>query len=124
MNHTERELHIACKDWFSYQYPEYALLLHHSPNGERRDKKTGALLKAMGVRAGFPDLILLLHNKSHPFLCIEFKTEKTENTKKGYQSKEQKEWQHAVEEYAFARYAVVRSKEAFIELITDYLNNR
>lgn len=32
----------------------------HTPNGEARSKATGARLKAMGVRAGVFDLILLL----------------------------------------------------------------
>lgn len=31
----------------------------HTPNGERRDKATGGRLKAMGVKAGVPDLLLL-----------------------------------------------------------------
>jgi len=32
--------------------------LFHCPNGEARDKRTGAQLKAMGVRRGVPDLWL------------------------------------------------------------------
>ena len=109
MKHTENELQKACVNWFSYQYPEYALLLHHSPNGGRRDKITGALFKAMGTRAGFPDLMLLLPNKSHPYLCIELKTDI------GRQSEAQKAWQTAVQEHAFARYAIVRSVEEVFE---------
>lgn len=68
--------------------------------------------------AGAADLLLLLPNHNHPYLCIEMKTDK------GRQSPAQKEWQQAVENKALARYAVVRSIEGFIELITDYLNNR
>ena len=124
MKHTESKTQSACVRWFRYQYPQYAKLLISVPNGVATTATQGRILKAEGMVAGASDLLLLLPNKSHPFLCIEFKTEKTENTKKGYQSKEQKEWQHAVEEYAFARYVVVRRKEEFIELITDYLNNR
>lgn len=32
--------------------------LHHSPNGGKRDAFTGAQMKALGVKPGFPDLIL------------------------------------------------------------------
>lgn len=65
-----------------------------------------------------PDLLLLLPNRNHPYLCIEMKTNK------GCQSPAQKAWQQAVEDKTLARYAIVRSVEEFIELITDYLNNR
>lgn len=34
------------------------LAFAHVPNGERRDPVTGGRLKAMGVRAGVPDLLL------------------------------------------------------------------
>jgi hypothetical protein len=45
--------------------------LHHSPNGGRRDGFTGAQMKALGVKAGFPDLILPV---ASPPLAIEMKT--------------------------------------------------
>ncbi len=32
------------------------VLWWHTPNGERRDARTGAKLKAMGVRPGIPDI--------------------------------------------------------------------
>lgn len=38
--------------------PELAYL-HHSPNGGKRDAFTGAQMKALGVKRGFPDLILI-----------------------------------------------------------------
>lgn len=31
----------------------------HVPNGEKRSKKSGARLKAMGTKAGIPDLVIL-----------------------------------------------------------------
>lgn len=50
--------------------------LHHSPNGGKRDAFTGAQLKALGVKPGFPDLILP-HRLADgtPGLVIEMKTE-------------------------------------------------
>lgn len=40
----------------------------HFPAGERRDAKTGAKLKAMGLAAGWPDFILLLPNGQAGFI--------------------------------------------------------
>ena len=79
-------MQINCRYWFDLQYPQYRLLLHHSPNeGLLVNRKAdGAKRKAMGVRAGFPDFILLLPNEEYAYLAIELKTEK------GVQSKEQK----------------------------------
>ena len=44
-------------DALAARYPALRWL-HHSPNGGVRDKRTAALMRAQGVRAGFPDLIL------------------------------------------------------------------
>ena len=56
-----RELgpHLAIFRYLSYVLPP-DWLVHHSPNqGHGRSKKQGGILKAMGVKAGFPDLICL-----------------------------------------------------------------
>lgn len=37
----------------------------HTPNGEKRDAITGAKLKSMGVRAGVPDIVLVIDGKAH-----------------------------------------------------------
>lgn len=118
MRHTESKTQTACVRWFRYQYPQYAKLLISVPNGVATTATQGRILKAEGMVAGASDLLLLLPNKSHPYLCIELKTDK------GRQSDAQKAWQTSVQEHAFARYAIVRSVEEFISLITDYLNNR
>ena len=49
--------------------------LHHSPNGGKRDAFTGAQMTALGVKSGFPDLILPARRGDHPGLVIEMKTE-------------------------------------------------
>jgi hypothetical protein len=118
MKHTESKIQSACVRWFRLQYPEFAKLLISVPNGVATTATQGRILKAEGMVAGASDLLLLLPNRNHPFLCIEFKTEK------GRQSNAQKDWQTAVQFYALARYAVVRSVEEFISLITDYLSNQ
>ncbi len=60
--------------------------LHHSPNGGRRDAVTGAQLKAMGVKTGFPDLILPVRAAGRAGLVIEMKSAT------GSTSAPQKEW--------------------------------
>jgi hypothetical protein len=118
IHHQESRTQSACVRWFRLQYPEYDKLLISVPNGVATSATQGRILKAEGMVAGAADLLLLLPNHNHPYLCIEMKTDK------GRQSSAQKEWQQAVENKALARYAVVRSVEEFMTLITDYLNNR
>ena len=60
--------------------------LHHSPNGGKRDALAGAQMKALGVKPGFPDLILPWNNGQHPGLVIEMKSAT------GSTSDTQKEW--------------------------------
>jgi len=48
--------------------------LHHSPNGGQRSSFTGAQMKALGTKPGFPDLILPASSGPHPGLAIEFKS--------------------------------------------------
>lgn len=115
MRYKEEQTQVACVCWFGLQYPEYALLLHHSPNGGYRTAYEGKAFKRMGTRAGFPDLILLLPRGEHPFLCIEFKTDK------GRQTESQKAYQRAVESVG-AVYAVCRSFDEFKTTIERYIN--
>lgn len=114
MRHIEDNLQRSCVQWFSLQYREYANLLHHSPNGGKRNMIEAARFKAMGVRAGFPDLILCIARQGYHGLFIELKTEK------GKQSKYQRFWQINLEEQGY-RYEVARSIENFQTIINDYL---
>lgn len=114
--YLEDKLQIACKYWFDCQYPQYRLLLHHSPNEGllMKHDRDGAKRKAMGMRAGFPDFIFLLPNKEHPYLALELKSAK------GRQSDHQKEYQQAVEK-AGGQYVIIRTLEQFMQTINDYL---
>lgn len=116
--YIEDKLQIACKYWFDCQYPQYRLLLHHSPNEGllMKHDRDGAKRKAMGMRAGFPDFIFLLPNRFYPYLALELKSEK------GRQSDHQKEYQLAVEK-AGGLYVIVRTLEQFIETIKNYLKS-
>lgn len=116
--YREDRLQMDCKYWFDCQYPQYRLLLHHSPNEGllMKHDRDGAKRKAMGMRPGFPDFIFLMPNRQYPYLAMELKSEK------GRQSDHQKEYQQAVEN-AGGRYRVIRSLDEFMTEINGYLNN-
>lgn len=74
--------------WVAMQeskYPELELL-HHIPNGGKRDKRTAEKLKAEGVKAGVPDICLPVARKGYNNLYIELKRIG------GKVSKEQEAW--------------------------------
>lgn len=112
--HIEDNIQIACVRWFTLQYPEIAGLLHHSPNGGKRNAREAARFKQMGVRPGFPDLILLKPSGGFHFLCIELKTAT------GKQSEYQKEYQRLVESIG-GKYVICRSFDDFRKEVISYL---
>ena len=116
MKHDEENLQIACVRWFSMQYPQYAPLLHHSPNGGWRNLREAARFKAMGTKAGFPDLFFCYPTGSAYGLFIEFKTAK------GRQSEAQKQWEDACTRVWYL-YKIVRSFDEFVEVMTEYINS-
>lgn len=90
-------------------------LLFAVPNGGSRHKIEAANMKRQGVKAGVADVILQVPKKGFASLCLEFKT------KKGKQSRDQKEYQRQVE-MAGSKYVVVRSVEEAIKVVLEYLN--
>lgn len=110
----EHALQCTCVRWFRYEHSDMAELLFAVPNGGRRDKQSGARLKAEGVLAGVSDLILMLPNSRSHALCVEMKT--TE----GRQSEAQKLWQFHVEAVGY-EYRVCRSVDDFIETVENYI---
>lgn len=54
----ERALHIAVADTLKVGIAPGWLWAHY-PSGELRQEKTGALLQRMGVKKGWPDLLLV-----------------------------------------------------------------
>lgn len=113
--HEEHDLQCACVNWFNLQYPNMRLNLFAVPNGGRRDKVTGARLKAEGVRPGVADLILLKQRHGYGALLIEMKTSK------GVLSQLQRIWRNHVSLDGY-KYVVCRSVQDFINEINDYLN--
>lgn len=114
MKDIEHRIQVACVTWFGYAYPQYKGLLFAVPNGGRRDRITGARLKAEGVQAGVADLILLLPRGKHNALCLELKTPQ------GRQSAAQKQWQQQATRYG-ARYEIIRSFDDFRRSVQQYL---
>jgi hypothetical protein len=120
MKHLESKLQTACVKWFRIQYPAYARNLFAIPNGGARDVVTGAILKREGVLPGVADLFLAIPrytiNKEEfcAGLFIEMKFGA------GTQSKEQKEFQTAVEREEY-KYIVVRTLDEFIDTIKAYM---
>lgn len=110
----EHRIQCACVNWFRLQYPTHATALFAVPNGGRRDKVSGAKLKAEGVLPGVSDLILLLPRGRHHGLLIEMKTER------GKQSQAQRDWQRDMVHRGY-KYMVIRSIDEFIDRVTDYL---
>ena len=110
----EHRIQCACVNWFRLQYPDHASALFAVPNGGRRDRVSGAKLKAEGVLPGVSDLILLLPRGRHHGLLIEMKTER------GKQSQAQRDWQRDMVHRGY-KYMVIRSIDEFIDKVTDYL---
>lgn len=110
----EHLLQVACVQWFNAQHRNLYGLLHAVPNGGRRDKVTGAKLKAEGVVAGVSDLELKVARHGYHGLLIELKTPK------GHQSQQQRQWQRIVEAQGY-KYIIVREVLEFIEQINSYL---
>ncbi len=87
---SEETDQILFVNWVHRAYPELWPWLHHSPNGGKRDKRTASRFKLMGVRSGFPDLVLIWAapgwNGGPSGLAIEMKVGRCRA------SKSQKEW--------------------------------
>lgn len=115
MRHEEDSLQIACVRWFDLQYHWLSWALFHVPNGGSRNRIEAAKFKAMGVRAGVPDLILLHRSGAYSYLALELKAGKNTQTanQKTYQSKMEADG---------GKYAVIRSIDDFIETVNEYLH--
>ena len=92
------------------QYPDLRLLFH-VPNGGHRSKATAGRLKAAGVKAGVPDLILLVpRGKYHGMVC-ELKA------RGGRLTPDQRAWLKALEEqdyYPVVAFGVDEALEQFV----------
>ena len=114
MEHKEDDLQMACVRWFDLQFSVLSWALFHVPNGGFRNRHEAARFKAMGVRSGVPDLLLLIPCRKYNYLAIELKAGK--NT----QTPAQKLYEGHINANG-GKYVVVRSVEQFIDEVKTYL---
>ena len=116
---TEWQEQRALIEWAALMEKRYPALrwLFHIPNGEKRDRITAAKLKAMGVKAGVPDLCLPVPVGRYHGLYIELKIGK------GRPSDRQREWIAHLCEAGYAVNICYGFKEA-AKVILDYLGVR
>ncbi|EDT74764.1 VRR-NUC domain-containing protein [Clostridium butyricum] len=81
---TEAKEQMELFQWASIaitKYPDLELM-HHVPNGGKRDARTATSLKRQGVKAGVPDIVLPVGRGGYFGLYIELKTGKNKTTVK------------------------------------------
>ena len=111
---TEARLQQDCGNWLNKHHRAAYQLFWHTPNGEARDRITGARLKAMHAKPGVPDCFLALPSVGAHGLFIEFKTDT------GRLSPHQVTLIAALQTAGF-RVEVVRTQAEFELLLTEYL---
>lgn len=77
MQSMESEHQKALFEWARFAQAVHPELewLHHVPNGGKRDRATAARLKAEGVKAGVPDIVLPVARGGYFGLYIELKVD-------------------------------------------------
>lgn len=72
----EEQLQRDCHSWNEAHITTYPLLewMFHTPNGGKRTASEGGRLKAMGVKAGVPDLMLPFPSDYYAGVAIELKS--------------------------------------------------
>lgn len=97
------------------KYPELKWM-HAIPNGGKRDKITGGVMKAEGVKSGVADIFLPVMRRMWSGLYIEMKK------KDGKISTEQKEFGAFVQSQSFG-FVVCYSWTDAVNCIQEYLNH-
>lgn len=113
--YIEDTLQKSCVQWFDLQYGHLSWALFHVPNGGQRNAKEAAKFKAMGVRPGVPDLILILPRGGYHYLALELKVGKNKQT-------ENQKWYQSKMTENGGKYVVIRSLDDFIETVNTYLH--
>ncbi|CAN7306552.1 VRR-NUC domain-containing protein [Phenylobacterium sp. LjRoot164] len=112
MRRDEQVFHQQVARFINAAYP--GLLWFHAPNGAgNRGVKLGAILKSMGVRAGVPDITIVLPTGHAAF--IELKTAT------GSLSKEQREFRDQAKA-AGAFWCMARSLDEVADQLHAWLN--
>jgi hypothetical protein len=109
--HNHQRLIVA---WFRDRYPALEDLFFAIPNGGKRSAATAARLKAEGVKAGVPDLLLAVPMSGRHGLWIEMKA------LTGSARKTQREIHAALREQGYS-VGVAKGYEEAKALILTYL---
>ena len=116
---TEDAEPMALFRWAELQagkYPELRLLFH-IPNGGSRGKAEAGRFRAMGVKAGVPDLFLPVARQGMHGLFIELKRQKGSRV-----SKEQQTWGTALYKQGYAAHVCYGWEDA-MRVILRYLES-
>lgn len=111
---SEDNLQKSCVKWLKLQHP--SVLVHHSPNGGKRNPREAAKFKAMGTRPGCPDVMIYKRSEQYAGLAIELKVGKnttTDNQKAFIDELTGNGW------YC----VVVYNIEAFMRAVNGYMSN-
>ena len=114
---VKKPVYASSEDAEQEAVVEYCDLLHipivHIPNEGKRSLSYAARMKRMGLRSGFPDLLVPLARGGYHGLFIEMKYEKNKTTK------EQKEWLERLAAEGYACAVCYGAAEA-IKIIESY----
>ncbi len=119
MQHIEDSEQMTLFRWAVFQsgkYPELDLLFH-IPNGGKRGKSEAARFKAMGVKAGVPDLFLPVPRGGFHGLFIELKAPN------GVKSGNQDKWLKALSSQGYSVHLCYGWEKASA-VILEYLNGK
>lgn len=114
---VKKPVYASSEDAEQEAVVEYCDLLHipivHIPNEGKRSLSYAARMKRMGLRSGFPDLLVPLARGGYHGLFIEMKYGKNKTTK------EQKEWLERLSAESYACAVCYNAAEA-IKTIESY----
>lgn len=114
---AEQQVLFRWARMMSGKHPELELL-YHIPNEGKRSYKTGARMKAEGLKGGVPDICLPVARDGHHGLYIELKRIKNSRV-----TEEQLKWLENLARQGYVA-AVCRGADEAIDLITRYLGGR
>ena len=115
MKHEEDRLQANCVKTFRMEFKD--IIIAAIPNGGYRSEFEGKILKATGVLAGMPDLLICSPRKGYGGLFIELKSPT------GSLSKTQKVVMPQLEASGY-KVAICRTIDEFMAVCREYLSER
>ncbi len=114
---SEHHEQVAIFEWAKLNMVKYPQLknLFAIPNGGQRSRRTGAMLKAEGVKSGISDMMLAYPCGNYHGLFIELKRRDG-----GKVSPQQQDWINRLNKAGYLAKVAFGAKEA-VNIIVDYL---